>query len=126
MDDAGLTAKLEKPAPIAANGLEAVSLTFGDTFERTSAMFDAGLNYWRTEYLRWVDEAAADGRATFARLLKSKTPLDVLSAEHDWLRARSRSFLESGIRLVDALAMARSAKEDSLERPLPRKRDRAA
>ena len=125
MDDAGLTVKLGKPAPIAANGLEAVSLTVGDTLERTSAMFNAGLRYWQTECLRWVDEAAADGQATFTRLMKSKTPLDVLSAEHEWLRARSKSFLDSGIRLVDAFATTRSGKEDGLERTLRRKREQA-
>ena len=60
MDDAGLTSKLEKPAPI-ANRLEAVSLTVGDTLDRASAMLNAGLHYWQTECLRWADEAAASG-----------------------------------------------------------------
>lgn len=129
MDDAGLTAILEKPAPIAANGLEAVSLTVGDTLDRTSALFNAGVRYWRTECVRWVDEAAADGQTAFTRLLESRTPLDVLSAEHDWLRARGRAFLQSGVRLVDALAATtRDAKADGAERleSPRRKRERPA
>jgi hypothetical protein len=119
MDDDGLTSKLEKAAPIATNG--------GDTLGRTSAMLNAGLRYWQTECLRLAAEAAADQRATFTRLLESKTPLDVLSAEHDWLRARSRSFLESGLRLIDAFAATtRGAKGDAVDEPSRRKRERAA
>jgi hypothetical protein len=128
MDDAGMTSKLEKPAPIAANGLEALSLTVGDTLDRTSATFNTGLRHWQAECLRFVDEATADGQAAFTRLWQSKTPLDVLSAEHEWLRARTRSVLEAGVRLVDAFAATpRVTKGDSVERvePLRRKRQSA-
>lgn len=125
MDDAGVTAKLEKPAPIAANGMEAFAVTVGDTFDRTSAMFDTGLRYWQAECLRMVDEAAADGQATFTRLWAARTPLDVLSAEQDWLRARSRSALEAGLRFVDAFAAeAQSARENGARRLGPSRRKR--
>lgn len=120
MDDTGRIAQLEKPAPLAANGLEALTLTVGDTLDRTRAIYEAGLRYWQAECVRFVEDATADGEATFARLCESKTPLDVLTAEQEWLRARSRSVLEAGMRLVDAYAAAsRSAKADRLQRAAP-------
>lgn len=106
MDDASVTTKLETPAAVAGQGMDVIASTVGDMLDRSSAVFNAGLRYWQTESVRFVEDAAMHGQAAFARLCTSKTPLDVLAVEQEWLRARNRSALDAGVRLVDALAAA--------------------
>ena len=131
MDDAGLSSKLDKPAPVAANGLEMFTVGFGDLLDRSSSIFsatlNAGLRFAQTEAVRLVEEATADNQAIFARLWGSKSPLDVLAAEQEWMRARSRSVLGAGVRFVDAVAAAsRVAKAEDRPEPARTKRDVAA
>jgi hypothetical protein len=85
-------------------GMDAVATVFSEAAERGEAVFTAGLRVWEGEAARYVDELAVQGRTTLGQLCECKTPLDVLSVEQDWLRARSRFYLESGLRFADAFA----------------------
>jgi hypothetical protein len=98
-----------EPGPTAwtgrtGEGVDAVATVFSEAAERGGAVFNAGLRVWEGEAARYVDELAAQGRTTLGQLCECKTPLDVLSVEQDWLRARSRFYLESGLRFADAFA----------------------
>lgn len=106
MDGAGANKSLDKQVAQASGEQGAMASIFGDMLERNSILFDAGLRYWRLETVRAIDETVTQGRMIFERLQSAKTPLDVLSAEQDWLRARNRSLLESGLRFAAAVATA--------------------
>ena len=117
MDDASVNSKVETPAPAAGYGLETFPSTFGDMLDRSNAVFNAGLRYWQTESLRFFEDAAVHGQAAFGRLCNSRTPLDLFAVEQEWLRARTRAALDSGVRLVDALgAAAEGAKGEGAAR----------
>jgi hypothetical protein len=90
--------------PSATTG--AVATVFSDAAERGGAVFNAGLRLWEDETTRYVEALTAQGRKTLGQLCECRTPLDVLSVEQDWVRARSRFYLESGLRFADALAAA--------------------
>jgi hypothetical protein len=75
----------------------------GDGADAGSA-FSAGLRIWEEETSRFLDELIRQDRRTLDRLCECKSPLDVLSVEQDWVRARSRAYLESGLRFAEAFA----------------------
>jgi hypothetical protein len=85
-------------------GADVVATVFSEAAERGEAVFNTGLRVWEDEAERYLEELAAQGRETFGQLCGCKTPLDVLSVEQDWLRARSRFYLESSLRFADAFA----------------------
>ena len=100
--DPGLTARTGRPG----EGLDTVASVFSEAAEQGGAVFNAGLRIWEDEATRYVEELTAQGQKTLDRLCDCKTPLDVLSIEQDWMRARSRFYLESGVRFADAFADA--------------------
>ena len=94
-----------RPGPAGpARGWTTAATVFSEATGRGGAVFNAGLRVWEGEAARYVEELAVQGRNTFGRLCECKTPLDVLSVEQEWLRARSRFYLESGMRFADAFA----------------------
>lgn len=98
-------------------GFDSAASVFSEAAGRGATVFNAGLRLWQDEATRYVEELAAQGRKTLGRLSACKTPLDVLSVEQDWVRARSRFYLESGLRFADAFAaVARDADAGEAER----------
>ena len=98
-------------------GMDVVATVFSEAAERGGAVFNAGLRLWQDEATRYVEELAAQGQKTLGRLSDCRTPLDVLSVEQDWVRARSRFYLESSLRFADAFAaVAREADGGGAER----------
>ena len=109
-------ARPEAPPRMAGEGLDMVASAFSEAAGRSSAVFNAGLRLWEAETARFVEELAAQSQMTFGRLCECKTPLDVLSVEQEWLRARSRFYLESGLRFADAFAaVARETGDEGAE-----------
>jgi hypothetical protein len=100
--------------------MDAVSAVFSEATERGGAVFNVGLRLWEDATTRYVEDLATEGRKTFGRLCECRTPLDVLSVEQDWVRARSRFYLESGLRFADAFAdVAREADISGVEKSDP-------
>jgi hypothetical protein len=85
---------------------DTVASVFSEAAEQGGAVFSAGLRIWEDEATRYVEELTAQGQRTLDRLCDCKTPLDILSIEQEWLRARSQFYLESGVRFADAFADA--------------------
>jgi hypothetical protein len=63
-----------------------------------------GLRIWERETSRFLEELIQQDRRTLDQLCECKSPLDVLAVEQDWVRARSRAYLESGLRFAEAFA----------------------
>ena len=106
-------------------GMEAVASAFSEAAERGTTVFNTGLRLWEDQATRYVEELSAQGRKTLDRLCECRTPLDVLSVEQDWVRARSRFYLESGLRFADAFAaVAKDADGGGAERAEPADRAR--
>lgn len=100
------------PAAVTGLGFDLAATALAEAADRGGEFVNAGLRVWQTESARFVEEMLIEGERTLARLCECRSPLDVLQVEQDWLRARSRSFLESGLRFADAFShVARGAKE---------------
>ena len=106
--------KPEQRTPLAQTGLNAVTPAFVDTLDRSTAFISRSALHWQAETARSVNDLNVQSEAMLVRLFSSKTPLDVLSAQHDWLRARSRSLFEAGLRWADAWAEAASAEKENV------------
>jgi hypothetical protein len=64
----------------------------------------SGLRIWEEETARFLEELIRQDRRTLEQLCECRSPLDVLSVEQDWVRARSRAYFESGLRFAEAFA----------------------
>jgi hypothetical protein len=71
---------------------------------RERNLVDTGLNSWSFELQRYFTELSSHNMAALERLRACKTPFDVLKVEQDWMSARSKSYLESGLRLAKTFA----------------------
>jgi hypothetical protein len=87
----------------------AVAPAFADTLDQGSVLIYRSALHWQAETARSMNDLNSQSEAMLVRLLNSKTPLDVLAAQQEWLGARRRSLFEAGLRWVDALADAASA-----------------
>jgi hypothetical protein len=100
------------PAPSSAPAIEDLGM-IGDAIsiavERNSALVGAGLKIWRDESTRFIVDFASQNSAIFSRLCECKSPLDVLTVEQDWVRLRSRAYLESSLRFAEAFAAVAKA-----------------
>jgi hypothetical protein len=69
---------------------------------------DRILGDWSAEASTLFDELAAQNNAALERLKTCKDSTDVLKVEQAWVSARSRTFLESGVRFASVFANASS------------------
>lgn len=81
------------------------------------ALLSKGLRIWEEETARFLDEMIRQDQATFERLCQCKSPLEVLSVEQEWVRARSRAYLESGLRFAEAFSAVSRATDGETEPP---------
>lgn len=100
--DPGPTAWAGRPG----EGMDAFASVISEATERGTTVFNTGLRLWEGEAARYAEELSAQGRKTLGQLCDCRTPLDVLSVEQDWVRARSRFYMESGLRYAGAFAAA--------------------
>ena len=92
-------------APFASpEGLSAVNAAMAQAAERGVTVMEAGLAEWAKEAQRFYDEMSAQGAEVLEQLKGCKSPLDVLSVEQAWLAARSKSYLDTGLRFAQAFA----------------------
>jgi hypothetical protein len=92
-------------APFASTeSLGAVNAAMSQAAERGVTVMEAGLAGWAKEAQRFYDEMSAQSAEVLEQLKGCKSPLDVLSVEQAWLAARSKSYLDTGLRFAQAFA----------------------
>lgn len=67
---------------------------------------DAGLDNWTAEMSRYFDDLTKQMHHTFKDLRACQTPLDVLKVEQEWCAARSKAYLEAGLRFAQTFTEA--------------------
>lgn len=72
--------------------------------ERDCAWADASFTNWSGEIQRYYGELTSQAMNTFEQLRSCRTPFDVLMVEREWWAARSKAYLESGVRLAQTFA----------------------
>jgi hypothetical protein len=86
-------------APEILNG---VNTAFSQAADRGLVAMGAAYEQWATESRRLYDEMSAQGSEALEQLKTCKSPMDVLSVEQAWFAARSKTFMESGMRFAQA------------------------
>jgi hypothetical protein len=72
--------------------------------ERGADVLDVGLEAWSRETERFHDELSIHGATALEQLKACQSAIDVLGVEQAWLAARSKTYLESGLRFAQAFA----------------------
>jgi hypothetical protein len=94
----------EQIAAGATEALETFNTAISEASERGRAMIAKGLDTWTHEMQRFQEEMVAQGGATLEELKGCKSPLDVISVEQAWIAARSKAYMEAGLRFAQAFA----------------------
>ena len=106
------------PFEVSSEALEKFGQVFADAAARGQSMIESGLKNWETEVERYYDEVSAQSQKTFEALGKCNGPLEVLSVEQEWLKARAQAYYESGMRFAKAFAeIARQVPVHAAEPP---------
>lgn len=95
--------KTAEPAAHNPEVLDVFNTAIAQASDRGSMMFGAGLEEWSKEGQRFYDEMSTQGFAALEQLKHCKSPVDLLKVEQDWFAARTKSCLESGLRIAHAL-----------------------
>jgi len=88
----------------ASEAVEGFNAVFSETAGRGREMMEAGLEAWTQEAQRFYGELSVQGRTALEQLKACQSPVDVLNVEQAWLAARSKAYLESGLRFAQAFA----------------------
>ena len=88
----------------ASNAIENFNSVIDETAGRGREMLEAGLEAWTQEAQRFYDEMSIQGQTALDRLKACQSPVEVLSVEQAWLAARSKAYIESGLRFAQAFA----------------------
>jgi len=102
-----MTAKSKRAsagAESAANVVDIAGTAMSEAAERGQAALQAALNTWSQEAEAFYGQMASQGSAALAQLQACKSPLEVLNVEQAWLAARSKAYLDSGLRFAQAFA----------------------
>lgn len=93
---------------------------FGAVAEQGRDLFTASLKTMMAEGRAYIDDLTRDGAEALEGLTRCKTPFDVLMVEQHWLAARSKSWIDAGVRLLaGALHEPESAAAEMAEFRLP-------
>ncbi len=88
----------------ASEAVDGFNTVFSETAGRGREMMEAGLEAWTQEAQRFYEELSLQGHTALEQLKACQSPVDVLSVEQAWLAARSKAYLESGMRFAQAFA----------------------
>jgi hypothetical protein len=88
----------------ATDAVEGFNTAISETAGRGREMMEASLAAWTQEAQRFYDEMSAQGRTALEQLKACQSPVEVLSVEQAWLAARSKAYLESGVRFAQVFA----------------------
>lgn len=88
----------------ASEVVDSFNTAVSETAGRGREMMEAGLEAWTKEAQRFYEELSSQGRSALEQLKACQSPIDVLSVEQAWLAARSKAYLDSGLRFAQAFA----------------------
>lgn len=91
---------------IIADAINAADVAIRQATEREQEWLAAGIDSWSAELTRYFDELSQHAHRTFADLQKCETAFDVLKVEQEWWAARSKAYLESGLRFAQTFSEA--------------------
>jgi hypothetical protein len=112
------SAPAETVTETAANVVDIAGTAMSEAAERGQAALQTALNTWSQEAETFYGQMASQGSAALAQLQACKSPLEVLNVEQAWLAARSKAYLDSGLRFAQAFAqVARGLSKDSSTPP---------
>jgi hypothetical protein len=89
---------------MAADAMGGMNVLFNEAAGRSREAVEAGLAAWTEETQRFYDELALQGQVALDQLQKCQSPLEVMNVEQAWMAARSKAYLESGLRFAQAFA----------------------
>jgi hypothetical protein len=89
---------------LAADAFEGVNAMLSEAADRSRVTMEASLAAWTEETQRFYDELALQGQVALDQLKKCQSPLEVLNIEQAWVAARSKAYLESGLRFAQTFA----------------------
>jgi hypothetical protein len=72
--------------------------------ERERKGAESSLTYWSEEMQRYFGELLQHNMSALEELRACKSSVDVLRVEQRWWSARSKSYMDSGLRLAEAFA----------------------
>lgn len=103
----------------ASQALERINAAITEATDRSRGVMEAGIEAWTREAQRFQDELSVQGTTALEQLKACKSPLDVLSVEQAWVAARSKAYLETGLRFAQAFATIAQGLKDSDPPPPP-------
>jgi uncharacterized protein YukE len=92
------------PYEISSESLERLAEAINQAAERGQVMVETSLKSWEAEVERYYQDFSAHSRETLDALGKCKGPMDVLSVEQQWLKARTQAYFDSSLRFARAFA----------------------
>ena len=101
------------PAFGASEAFETINTAITQATGRSREMLEAGLEAWTKEAQRFHEEMSVQGTSALEQLKACTSPLEVLSVEQAWVAARSRAYLETGLRFAQAFATIAQSLKDS-------------
>jgi hypothetical protein len=103
---------------MAAEAMEGVNAMISEAADRGRVTMEASLAAWTEETQRFYDELALQGKVALEQLKKCQSPIEVLNVEQAWVAARSKAYLESGLRFAQTFAaIAQGRKAAAAEAP---------
>jgi hypothetical protein len=100
------------PLEISSESFENLAEAISQAAERSHALMETGLRSWEAEVERYYQDFSVHSRETLDALGKCKGPMDLLSVEQQWLKARTQAYFDTSLRLAKALAETTRAVPD--------------
>jgi hypothetical protein len=94
----------EGPVFASVEVMDRFNTVVSEAADRGVAALGAGFDEWTKESQRLLDEMSAQSFAALEQLKTCKTPLEVLNVEQAWLAARSKVYMDSGMRFARTFA----------------------
>jgi hypothetical protein len=104
---------------MAANAMDGLNTMISEAADRGRVTMEASLTAWTEETQRFYDELALQGKVAIEQLKKCQSPIEILNVEQAWVAARSKAYLESGLRFAQAFTAIAQGRKGSAGEPGP-------
>ena len=94
----------ENPALAASEVFARFSTAMTEAADRSLSALGVGFDAWAKEGQVLFDTLSTQGLTRLDQLKACKSPLDVLTVEQAWFAARSKAYLDSGLRITRTFA----------------------
>jgi hypothetical protein len=107
-------------SPLPPVNLEPMTKTMSEAAERGHAFMEQSLRTLEAEVNRFFEDYQAHSRATLEAVRGCTSPIDLLVVEQQWVKNRTQSYIDSGLRFAQAFAgIAKNLGGEPPERPIP-------